>query len=117
MGMPIITTSQSSRYNAVTDIIQSVALEQAALSHILNAEGEKLQCMIASECTTPEEILTTNDSVRSMVDSIAKLEMILQYKLSLFEGCLCNNCELTPKRESNHKHNSGHCTCDDNHGH
>ncbi|MFI3172079.1 MAG: hypothetical protein R3Y58_06920 [Eubacteriales bacterium] len=111
MGMPVITTSQTSRYDAVTDIIQSVALEQAALSHILNAEGEKLQCMIASDCTTPDQILATNSSVRSMVDSVAKLEMILQYKLSLFEDCLCDNCELVKKK----KEPRGNChhACED----
>ncbi len=113
MGMPIITTSQTTRYDAVTDIIQSVALEQAALSHILNAEGEKLQCIIASDCTTTDEILCTNESVRSMVDSVAKLEMILQYKLSLFEGCLCGNCDLTPKSINKSKCNSRNCNCDD----
>lgn len=114
MGMPVITTSKTSRYDAVTDIIQSVALEQAALSHILNAEGEKLQCMLASKCTTPDQILDTNNSIRSMVDSVAKLEMILQYKLSLFEGCLCNTCELTPKRDHPANKHNCNCSCDDN---
>ncbi len=38
------------RYQAITDIIQSVALEQTALAHILNAEGEKIQKVIAP-CT------------------------------------------------------------------
>lgn len=114
MGMPVITTSQGSRYNAVTDIIQSVALEQAALSHILNAEGEKLQCMISSDCTSPEQILATNDSVRSMVDSVAKLEMILQYKLSLFEDCICDHCDSPKKINKSHTKSNCQCNCDDN---
>ena len=42
MGMPVITASTTTRNQAVTDIIQSVALEETALSHILNAEGEKI---------------------------------------------------------------------------
>ena len=40
MGMPVISSSNITRSQAITDIIQSVALEEAALSHILNAEGE-----------------------------------------------------------------------------
>lgn len=115
MGMPIITTSHGSRYHAVTDIIQSVALEQAALSHILNAEGEKLQCVLSSNCTSTEEILATNESVRTMVDSVAKLEMILQYKLSLFENCLCDHCS-PPKKEGNNNYReriSCNCSCED----
>ncbi len=42
MGMPVITPSTTTREQAITDIIESVALQQTALSHILNAEGEKL---------------------------------------------------------------------------
>ena len=43
MGMPVITASATTRDQAITDLIQSVALEETALSHILNAEGEKIQ--------------------------------------------------------------------------
>ena len=67
--------------------ITSVALEQTALSHILNAEGEKIQKIVA-EAKTVEELLAVNKSVNSMVDSITKLELLLQNKLQLFEGCL-----------------------------
>lgn len=113
MGMPVIVTSEVTRCDAITDIIQSVALQQAALSHILNAEGEKIQYMIASDCTTPEHIMEANNSVRSMVDSVAKLELILQYKLSLFEDSLCDPLKhpkaFTPPCP---KHN---CTCSCSH--
>ena len=47
MGMPVISPSQTTRCQAITDIIESVALEQAALSHLLNAEGEKLQRVVS----------------------------------------------------------------------
>lgn len=106
MGMPVIVNSDISRCNAITDLIESVALQQAALAHILNAEGEKLQHVIASECTTPDILLETNKSVRAMVDSVAKIEMILQYKLGLFEGCLC-----TPCKHMDDFHPSRHCEC------
>ncbi|MEG3073383.1 MAG: hypothetical protein RR867_04110, partial [Ruthenibacterium sp.] len=89
MGMPVITPSTTTRCQSITDIIQSVALEQTALSHILNAEGEKLQKIIALQGATSAEILAANKSVRTMVDSVARLEMILQAKLGLFEDCLC----------------------------
>ena len=111
MGMPIISTSQNTRYDAITDIIQSVALEQASLSHILNAEGEKLQCVLSSNCTTPQQIIETNESVRAMVESISKLELILQYKLSLFEHCLCDECSFSKERPNPHK--SCHCACEE----
>nr|WP_317358804.1 hypothetical protein [uncultured Tyzzerella sp.] len=87
MSMPVIKPGEGTRDQAITDIITSVALEQTALSHILNAEGEKIQKIVA-EAKTVEELLAVNKSVNSMVDSITKLELLLQNKLQLFEGCL-----------------------------
>lgn len=53
MGMPVIVSSNIPRAQAITDIIESVALEQTALSHILNAEGKKIQKAL-EQCTTAE---------------------------------------------------------------
>lgn len=91
MGMPVITASATTRDQAITDLIQSVALEETALSHILNAEGEKIQKMVALPDVTPEVLLATNKSVESMVNAVSRLEMILQSKLSSFDGCLCKS--------------------------
>lgn len=66
MGMPVITASATTRTQAITDIIQSIALQETALSHILNAEGEKIQKMVALPDVTPEVLLATNKSVESM---------------------------------------------------
>lgn len=90
MGMPVITPSTTTRDQAVTDIIESVALQETALSHILNAEGEKIQKMVALQDVTPEVLLATNKSVESMVNAVSRLEMILQSKLSTFGSCLCD---------------------------
>ncbi|MEG1448452.1 MAG: hypothetical protein RSC41_03890 [Oscillospiraceae bacterium] len=88
MGMPIITPGTGTRSQAITDIIESVALEQTALSHILNAEGEKSQALVA-KAITGDEILAVNSSVKSMVNSITMLELVLQSKLEMFDDCLC----------------------------
>ena len=78
------------RSQAIFDLIESVALQQTALSHILNAEGEKLQKVLSLEEITPEDILATNQSVESMVNSVANLETILKDKLGLFkDSCIC----------------------------
>lgn len=94
MGMPVIRPSNTSRCQSVSDIIQSVALEQAALSHILNAEGEKIQKIVA-ESDSPEEMLSINKSVNNVVDSITLLEIVLKSKLALFEDCLCEECSCS----------------------
>lgn len=91
MGMPVIVPSSTTRTQAVTDIIESVALQETALSHILNAEGEKIQKMVALPDVTPEVLLATNKSVESMVNAVSRLEMILQSKLSTFGDCLCDS--------------------------
>ena len=96
MGMPVIPPSTTTRAQAVTDIIESVALEETALSHILNAEGEKIQKMVAMPDATPEVLLATNKSVESMVNAVSRLEMILQSKLSAFDGCLCEDGAAEP---------------------
>ncbi|MEG1585164.1 MAG: hypothetical protein RR361_08945 [Anaerovorax sp.] len=90
MSMPIITPSGVTKCQAVTDIIESVALEQTGLSHILNAEGEKIQKALLLS-TTNQELLEVNKSVQTMVNSIARLETILQGKISLFSVCLCKD--------------------------
>lgn len=68
-----------------------MALQQAALSHILNAEGEKLQKVLSLEDVLPQTILETNRSVSGMVDAVANLETVLNSKLGLFEECLCDD--------------------------
>ena len=62
MGMPVITASATTRDQAITDLIQSVALEETALSHILNAEGEKIQKFWHTHCDFCTEKITTEDS-------------------------------------------------------
>lgn len=89
--MPEIKNSGISRSQAITDIIESIALEQTALSHILNAEGEKIQKVVALSAV-PNDVLymlETNKSVKHMVNSITRLEVLLQTKLELFSECLC----------------------------
>lgn len=88
-----MTAAPHLRSQAVSDLLESVALQQAALAHILNAEGEKLQKVLSLEDLSHQTILQTNQSVKSMVNSITGLEEILQQKLALFDDCLCQQEE------------------------
>ena len=81
------------REQAITDLLASIALQQAALSHILNAEGEKVQKILSFEQLTAETVLRTNRSVESKVNSISDLEMILSDKIALFQDCICSQEE------------------------
>lgn len=69
------------------EIIHSIALEEAGIAHILNAEGEKLQKAVASDITI-EELLMVNESVRKTITQITLLEGQLYSKLESLH-CLC----------------------------
>lgn len=89
MSMPVITPSNTTKCEAIADLLESVALMEAALSHILNAEGEKIQAAIGTLpgstgaiAQTTSELLQINESVDSMVTSVTLLEGLLQKKLN-----------------------------------
>lgn len=77
------------RCQAITDIIESVAMEQAALGRILSAESVKLEKITSFPCIQPHELLKANRNVEQLINSVTRLEIVLQSKLELFEECLC----------------------------
>lgn len=104
MSMPIIKCSGIKRKESITDIVESVALEQTALSHILNAEGEKIQKVLeicdfnkekCNNCDT-DNILKVNESVQTTINAVTRLETVLHGKLELFKNCLCDDNEVKP---------------------
>lgn len=82
--MPIIAPGTVTRDQAISDLIESVALQETGLSHILNAEGEKIQAIVALEGVTPAQLLAVNSSVQNTINAVSRLEMILHSKLELF---------------------------------
>ncbi len=72
--------SITKREQAKVDLIESIALEQTALSHIINAEGEKIQKILEINASY-QEILAINDSVKETINSVSNLESILLSKL------------------------------------
>lgn len=83
MSMPVIQAPANPicMCQAVTDLIESIALEETALSHILNAEGEKIQAALCMENLDLCKLLEVNDSVTDMVHAVANLELVLKDKL------------------------------------
>lgn len=78
------------RCKAIWSIVTSIALQEAALSHILNAEGEKLQRIIGTlegfappESATFEQLMKANDSVRKLINTVNYQHMILNTKLTV----------------------------------
>lgn len=79
------------RCQAFVDVIQSIALQEAALARILNAEGQKIQAFAGMEEITAGQLLQLNENARSLVGSVARLESILQDKLK-FASCGLAQC-------------------------
>lgn len=89
MGMPVIKPSDMTREESVGNIIESVAMEESSIAHVLNAESEKLQRIVDNPDATPEDLMEANRSVKNMVDTIIRLEMALQSKLNMFTRMIC----------------------------
>jgi len=77
------------RDDAINQILSSIAMEELALSHVLNAEGEKLQYILGTlEGSTPPEpatidqVLKANDSVRRLLEAVTYQQMFLKAKMA-----------------------------------
>ncbi len=75
------------REGSLNEIIASIAAEELSLSHILNAEGEKLQYVLGTlpglgEAATLTEVMQINQSVQDTMSNIMEQQMLLSGKLS-----------------------------------
>jgi hypothetical protein len=82
--------------DSIIQIISSIAMEELALSHIINTEGEKLQYVLgtletrstANRAAAPvppvsiDDLLKVNDSVKDMLGAVSMNQMFLLGKLS-----------------------------------
>lgn len=72
---------------SIQDVIESIALTESALAHILNAEGKKLQKAVQLACIV-DDLLEINQSVRSTLIHAVFLEQTLFTKLET----VCSGC-------------------------
>ena len=66
---------------ALADLLESIALEETALAHFINAEAEKIQQVAKRTNITPQEIIEFQKSVSKVMRTAIKKEMLLQFKL------------------------------------
>lgn len=77
------------REQALTMVVASIAQEESALSHIINAEGEKLQAVIKrldKDCDL-RRLLEANQSVTKLLDVVMQNQLLLRSKLALALDC------------------------------
>ncbi|MBA2941590.1 hypothetical protein HZF08_25210 [Paenibacillus sp. CGMCC 1.16610] len=82
---PIISLTLGGTVNL---LLASIALEELALAHIVNAEAEKIQYVVGTlfPAVTPpttniSNLLLINESVRKTLQDVIKKEMLLQFKM------------------------------------
>ena len=75
------------REDAVNQILSSIAMEELGLSHILNAEGEKLQYILGTlpglsgPPATVSDVLSANESVRDLLEAAVQNQLFLKSKM------------------------------------
>ena len=75
------------REGSLNEIISSIAAEELSLSHILNAEGEKLQYVLGTlpgleDAASFEEVMKVNRSVQDTLADVMEQQTLLAAKLS-----------------------------------
>lgn len=77
-------------------LMSSIAMEEMSLSHIMNAEGEKIQHVLTKDPSL-HELMHVNRSVERTMRNIIKQEMLLQFKfediLDFKHGRCCGELE------------------------
>ena len=110
-NIPNITPNISiDREDAINLLLASVAMEEIGLSHILNAEGEKLQYFLKQKPKNLCDYLTINDSVNKTLRTIVKSQIMLQLKLEdiiLIDQKTSRTCHDYVEEESS----SSYCHC------
>jgi hypothetical protein len=97
MSMPVINASATSPCQAITDLLESIALQETGLAHIINAEGEKIQTALDLKNVNVEDLIAINQSVSDTLVKVIKLEMVLEFKLEDISRLECPNCPPCPK--------------------
>ncbi|MED4910707.1 hypothetical protein [Brevibacillus centrosporus] len=69
------------REDVIHLLLASIAMEEISLSHIMNAEGERIQHFLEKDDVSLEDLLRVNQSVERMLRSIVSKQILSQFKL------------------------------------
>lgn len=110
MSMPTIPPEphRPNRKEVIIDILESIALEEIALSHLMNAEAEKVQAFVGKCLNFPtkptnREIIKFNTNVHQLLETIVMKEWLLLRKmenvldmqdLNHCDKHKCNTCDF-----------------------
>ena len=69
---------------ALTDLLESIALEETALAHFINAEAEKVQAigaLLEDGQISAQEAVDLQENIAKVMRTPIKKQMLLQFKL------------------------------------
>ncbi|MBD2847631.1 hypothetical protein IDH44_20770 [Paenibacillus sp. IB182496] len=88
MSMPNIPEElhRPSRHEVAIDLLKSIAMEETALSHLMNAEAEKIQAFVGERLQFPShpstvEMMKIGNQTFKLLDVIVMKEWLLLRKL------------------------------------
>lgn len=117
MSMPtfpdnVVDLTEEQAFNM---LLGSIAMEELSLSHILNAEGEKLQYILGtlpggtSVCATVQELLEVNHSITELLENVAHNQLLLKGKLQQVLHAKERWCPLPTPKPCPPGGNCSHC--------
>ena len=86
--MPAFAETTIGREEAINQLLSSIAMEELALSHILNAEGEKIQHVLGTlpgqtvSDAALQDLLDIDTSVTTMLTSVRETQTQLMEKMT-----------------------------------
>lgn len=108
-NIPNITPQISlDREEVINMLLSSIAMEEIGLSHIINAEGEKLQHFLRCEHATLCDYLEINNSINKMLQTVVSSQILLQFKLEDVASLQPKKCHRKCKHKLNCKHYCRH---------
>jgi hypothetical protein len=114
MSMPTIPEEphRPNEKEVIIDLLESIALEEIAIAHLLNAESEKIQAFVGKRQDFPtspsnKDIIKFNKGVNRFLETIVMKEWLLLTKLE-------NVLELVEKEDDKDHRKKKH---DKKHGH
>lgn len=79
------------------DMIHSLVMHKMCLSQVLNAESGKLQIFLYRGQLTADRMPVLNNSIISLVETVSRLEVVLQSKLTALDGSLQESHGVGPQ--------------------
>ncbi|ARK32717.1 hypothetical protein [Halalkalibacter krulwichiae] len=120
MSMPQIPKEphRPDKKKVVIDLFESIALEEIALSHILNAEAEKIQAFVGEDldfptCPSNHDISKFNNGVVQLLETVVMKEWLLLRKFEnvmqlVDDHCFCGKKHVKKHEKECKKHHK-HC--------